>query len=226
MASTRRIGAESSATRTILIDAAEQLMLEDGYAAVTSRRVAAKAGLKPQLVHYYFRTMDDLVVAVIRRSGELNLDRMAQARALGHPLQAVWTLTRDSKTAALSMEFLALANHRKAVRDEVKRYAEQTRLVQTAALTRYFERNGLTPKVPPITATLAMTGILQLLVLEAEHGISLGHAETEACLEEYLCQFTQSDGRAEDVAEPPSNLSEHRPLLTRGNTGAKRALSG
>ena len=32
------------------------------YAAVTSRRLANKAGLKPQLVHYYFRTMEELFV--------------------------------------------------------------------------------------------------------------------------------------------------------------------
>ena len=51
-ASTRRIGAADSKSRARLLDAAEQLLLDDGYAAVTSRRVAAKAGLKPQLVHY------------------------------------------------------------------------------------------------------------------------------------------------------------------------------
>ena len=56
--------------RGALLDAAEQLMLEEGYAAVTSRRVAAQAGLKPQLVHYYFRTMDDLFLAVFRRRAE------------------------------------------------------------------------------------------------------------------------------------------------------------
>ena len=60
----RRFGLENSKTRTHLLDAAEQLMREEGYAAVTSRRVAAKAGLKPQLVHYYFRTMDDLFIAL------------------------------------------------------------------------------------------------------------------------------------------------------------------
>ena len=62
--SPRRIGAEDSKRRAQLLEAAELLLLEEGYAAVTSRRVAAKAGLKPQLVHYYFRTMDDLFVAV------------------------------------------------------------------------------------------------------------------------------------------------------------------
>ena len=58
------------ATRAQLLDAAEQLMLEEGYAAVTSRRVGRKAGISPQLVHYYFRTMDDLFLEVFRRRAE------------------------------------------------------------------------------------------------------------------------------------------------------------
>ena len=70
--SPRRIGAVDSKTRAQLLDAAELLLLEEGYAAVTSRRVAAKAGLKPQLVHYYFRTMDDLFVEVFRRRADEN----------------------------------------------------------------------------------------------------------------------------------------------------------
>src|SRR5690606_21688674 len=64
--SSRRIGAPDSKTRTRLLDAAERLLLREGYASVTSRRVAAEAGLKPQLVHYYFRTMDDLFLEVFR----------------------------------------------------------------------------------------------------------------------------------------------------------------
>jgi len=73
MASDRRIGGPDAKNRGILLDAAEQLMLEDGSAAVTSRRVAERAGLKPQLVHYYFRTMDDLFIEVFRRMSNLGL---------------------------------------------------------------------------------------------------------------------------------------------------------
>ncbi len=79
--SPRRIGAEDSKTRAQLLDAAELLLLEEGYAAVTSRRVAAKAGLKPQLVHYYFRTMDDLFLEVFRRRAEENVARVERAIA-------------------------------------------------------------------------------------------------------------------------------------------------
>ena len=50
MASGRRIGAEDSKTRAVLLDATEQLMLEEGYAAVSSRRVARTAGLNAGLV--------------------------------------------------------------------------------------------------------------------------------------------------------------------------------
>ena len=67
MTATRRLGASDSDTRARLLDAAEQLMLREGYAAVSSRRVAAEAGIKPQLVHYYFRTMDDLFLETYRR---------------------------------------------------------------------------------------------------------------------------------------------------------------
>src|SRR3546814_5823567 len=67
MASERRIGSEDSETRSALLDAAQKLMLEEGYPGVTSRRVAATAGLKPQPLHYYFRTMDDLYLALFRR---------------------------------------------------------------------------------------------------------------------------------------------------------------
>jgi AcrR family transcriptional regulator len=44
-----------------------------------SRRVAARAGLKPGLVHYYFRTMDDLFIALLRRRVEDSLERQAKA---------------------------------------------------------------------------------------------------------------------------------------------------
>ena len=135
MTSTRRIGTETSATRTALLDAAQQVLLEEGYAAATSRRVAARAGLKPQLVHYYFRTMDDLFLALVRRGAEQNLERQAEVLASPYPLRALWELSNDPAASALTIEFAALANHRKAIRAELASYGEQFRRLQTEALT-------------------------------------------------------------------------------------------
>jgi AcrR family transcriptional regulator len=185
----RRRGTETSVTRTALLDAAEQLICEEGYAAVSARRLASKAGLKPQLVHYYFRTMDDLLVAVVRRGGDKSLEHLATALASSQPLRAVWGAGNDQKTARLSVEFLALANHRKAIRAEVKRYAEQLRIVQAAALTRQLEIHGTDLGVSPLTAVVLTVAAANLLFLESTLGISLGHSETQAFIERSLQQI-------------------------------------
>ena len=119
----------------LLLDAAESCSCEEGYAAVTSRRVAAKAGLKPQLVHYYFRTMDDLFLEVFRRRAEDNVARIEQAIATDGSLRVLWQLNADLRGARFNIEFVALANHRKAIRTEIARYAERFRAAQLEAVT-------------------------------------------------------------------------------------------
>ena len=133
MASDRRIGGPDAKNRGVLLDAAEQLMLEDGYAAVTSRRVAERAGLKPQLVHYYFRTMDEMFIEVFRRRAKQGLDAQAHALASAQPLWALWDFGTDPASTQLTMEFMGLANHRKALRAEIAFYAERFREQQVQA---------------------------------------------------------------------------------------------
>ena len=70
----RRGSAEE--TRTALLDAAQEIMLEDGYAAVTTRRIATKAGVNSALVYYYFDTMDDLFIELFRRGADRSLERL------------------------------------------------------------------------------------------------------------------------------------------------------
>src|SRR6202035_538671 len=107
----RRIGAADSKTRAQLLDAAEQLLLEEGYAAVTSRRGGAKAGLKPQLVHYYFRTMDDLFLEVFRRRADESLAHFERTVAADNSLRTLWRVNADPPGAALIAECVAVAKH-------------------------------------------------------------------------------------------------------------------
>jgi AcrR family transcriptional regulator len=182
--SSRRIGAPDSKSRLQLLDAAEQLMLEDGYAAVTSRRVAAKAGLKPQLVHYYFRTMDDLFLEVFRRRADENLARFEHAIATDGSLRNLWELNVDPRGAAFRIEFVALANHRKAIRAEIARYAERFRVAQVEAVGAALARCGITAdELPPIVALLTMTGLSQVMALEGALGMTAGHDTTVAFVE-------------------------------------------
>jgi AcrR family transcriptional regulator len=182
------MGAETSETRARLLDAAEQLMLDQGYAAVTSRRIGAAAGERPALVHYYFRTMDDLFLAVFRRRAEQGFERQEHALASPQPLWALWELSRDPRGTALTMEFVALANHRSAIRAEITESAERFRRRQLEALPGILDGYGIDADAwPPVVVAMLMSSISRFLVLEEETlHMSTGHAETVALVERFL----------------------------------------
>jgi AcrR family transcriptional regulator len=195
----RRLGAETSKTRAALLDAAETLMLQEGYAAVTSRRVASIAGLKPQLVHYYFRTMDDLFLALFRRRAEQGLERQRQALASPQPLWAVWDLSRDPRGTALTMEFVALANHRKAIRAEIRTTSERFRDDQLRDLEAVLTAYGVAEQCPPLVFTVLLSSVSRFLVIERESlGMATGHAETVVFVEQLLTRIEgeRPSGRA------------------------------
>ena len=118
----------------MLVAATSQVMLEEGYAAATSRRVAAKAGVKPALVHYYFPTMDELYLAVFRRGAAIYLERQQEALASDRPLHAFWDTLIEPKDTRLLLEFMGLANHRKEIRAEIAAWSERWREKQITAL--------------------------------------------------------------------------------------------
>jgi AcrR family transcriptional regulator len=191
VAASRRIGTETSKTRTLLLDAAEQLMLKEGYAAVTSRRVAGEAGVNPALVHYYFRTMDDLFLAVYRRRAQQGFDRQEQALASRQPLWALWEFSRDPRGTALTMEFVALANHRPAIRAEITASAQRVRDRELRAFADVLTRYGAEAEhLPPVVVAMFMSSISRFLVIEEEAlGLTTGHAETVAFVEDFLRRF-------------------------------------
>ncbi len=53
---------KSKLRRELILDAAQELLLEEGYAAITVKNVAKRAEIAPSHVHYYFPTLDDLVL--------------------------------------------------------------------------------------------------------------------------------------------------------------------
>ena len=188
--STRRIGRQDSKTRERLLDAAERLLLDEGYAAVTSRRLAATAGLKPQLVHYYFRTMDDVFLDVFRRRADANMARFERAIADDGSLETLWRINADWRGSAFMLEFAALANHRKEISAEIARYARRFRAVQLDSLGAALDRAGVpTEQMPPMVALVIMTGIGQVLSIENGIGITEGHDETIAFVEERIARL-------------------------------------
>jgi AcrR family transcriptional regulator len=200
MATARRIGIESSATRALLLDAAKRVIQEHGYVALTSRRVATEAGQKPQLVHYYFRTMDDLLLALVRRGGDETFKRLARAVASEQPLRALWELSMDPAATVVTMEIMAVANHHTGIRAEARRYAEQYRNIQAEAISQHLERHGIRTQVSPLAVTLIMAGISQVLLREKALGMTLGHQDVECGVASWLDKFAVKVRRSQAAA--------------------------
>jgi AcrR family transcriptional regulator len=178
-----------SATRRALIHATAQVMLEEGYAAASSRRVAAKAGVKPALVHYYFPSMDDLFLAVLREGAEANLARQREALADTEPLQALWKLN-NAHGARLLMEFMALANHRKKIRSEIVAYAARFGDLEESAVAQAMRAHGVDmAEFPPVVMSMIVTSLARILVLERSLGITRGHADAAEFIECLLRRY-------------------------------------
>jgi AcrR family transcriptional regulator len=196
----RRVGAENSATRALILDATEQLIREEGYAAVSTRRVAAKAGLKPSLVHYYFTTTDDLLLAMSRRGAEESDQMIEAAMRSDDPVRALWRHLADPSRIAIAMEFMAMANHRNAIRSHMAEHCEAMREREVEIFTHVLgERLAGPDGVSPAGLSLVLAGIGRALVMEGGLGVTAGHEEARAFVEQWLDRLAPLPDKAKAI---------------------------
>jgi AcrR family transcriptional regulator len=192
----RRRRAATTEKVTRLLDATEEIMLGEGYAAVSSRSVAANAGINAPLLHYYFPTIDDLFVAVVRRRAEQYAERMAAALASREPLRTWWELASDPRRAGLFVEAIAAANHRPAVRTEVGKVAHDLRRMQLQALTSLLDEYGLDPDLfPPALIAAAIQGLAFGLVSDQTAGYETAHHEAATGMAHLVASLEQQRTR-------------------------------
>lgn len=179
--------AEDSPTRTALLDAAEQIMLEEGYAAVSTRRLAARAAANSALVYYYFGNMDNLFIELFRRGADRSYRRQLDALAEPQPLWALWESVHDQSHTALTMEFVALANHRKAIRTEISQSSKRFRTMQLEAVTAALEKYGPRARAyTPGALVLLMSSISRFLRMEEAFDVDTAHDEAVELIESFL----------------------------------------
>lgn len=187
MGEPRRRRAATEEKQARLLDATEEIMLREGYAAVSSRSVAAAVGIQASLVHYYFPTIDDLFVSVLRRRAEPNVERLAAALASPEPLSAWWEIAADPRGTALFVELLAAANHRPALRDAVGAFAAQVRHMQMAALREILPEYGVDlDQLPPALVAATVQGLAFALVSDRAAGYDTAHDEAAAAVARLL----------------------------------------
>jgi len=175
--------------RATLLDAAEALVRDEGYAAATARRIASKVGLKHQVVFYYFGTQDDLLLALVRRTSDQHREALTTVLASEQPLRGLWSLLRDRHATKFHLELLALANHNEAIRSELASHAVIVRDLEAGAIARHLKARGIELRLSPRLVSILTNALARLLVQESTLGIDAGHDEVEALVEESLRTF-------------------------------------
>lgn len=73
-------------TRARIIGAARECLLADGYAALSTRRVAEAAGVPLSQIHYHFRSRRGLVLAMLDAEDQVLVHRQRQLYGTDAPL--------------------------------------------------------------------------------------------------------------------------------------------
>jgi len=184
-APSRRMGAKGSDNWHAMLDGAEAILREEGYAALTSRRVAERIGVKQRLVYYYFHTMDDLVVQTFRRLSVRELERLRLAQASDSPLREIWNVAIHTTDARLISEFMALAGRVDTLRAEVVTFIEESRRIQVEVLSRSVVSRAA-GSIPPVATAIIATSLALTLLRETSIGVTTGHVMVRQVIDDHM----------------------------------------
>lgn len=173
--STPRAAAEEA-----FLDAAERLLVEVGYAGITTRRLAEEAGVNHGLVHYYFGSMENLLARVLERFTERLIVRQRELYAQDLPFiekwrQAMRYLDEDLPYEKIWLELQAFAWNRPDLRERVDRVNGEWRAVLTEAFAQARREHAIDM---PLDALVPLLMTFQLgIMVERLAGIETGHRE-------------------------------------------------
>ena len=174
---------KTSARRTneeLLLDAAERLLVDVGYAGITTRRLAETAGVNHGLVHYYFGSNENLLVRALERFTERLIDRQRELYASDEPFVEKWRtamrylMSEDATYEKIWLELQALAWNDPGLRERLALVNAEWRAVLTEALAEPHRELGIEM---PLDALVSLVITFNVgIMVERLGGIESGHA--------------------------------------------------
>jgi len=175
-----------SASWHAMLDSAQLILRDEGYGALTSRRVAECINVKQRLVYYYFKTMDDLIVETFRRLSLRELERLRHALASKAPLRHIWDVCIHTSDSRMISEFMALANRNDRLRKEVVRFIEESRAIQVKALRAALEGKSSVSRIAPAGLAIMATSLALSIMREKALGVNTGHRDVLAAINDFI----------------------------------------
>jgi AcrR family transcriptional regulator len=182
--------AARAAAEEALLDAAERLLAEVGYAGVTTRRLAEAAGVNHGLVHYYFGSNENLLVQALERFTGRLIARQRELYAAQVPFADKWRtamrylVSEDVSYQKIWLELQALAWNSPDLSGRLARVNAEWRAVLTEAFDEPRRELGITLPLEGLVS-LVMTFNLGIIV-ERLGGISAGHRDLLDWIERWM----------------------------------------
>ncbi len=99
---------DSGETRAAILAAARAVLLQDGYARLSTRSVAVAAGVPLSQIHYHFGSKQQLILAVLAAQTERLLERQAAMYAGPEPLWVRWQRACDFLEADIESGYVRI----------------------------------------------------------------------------------------------------------------------
>ena len=166
-----------------LLGAAEQMLVEVGYAGITTRNLAERAGVNHGLVHYYYGSMEDLLLRVVERFTDELIERQRAMYAADVPFIDKWRaamryLDEDSDSGYHKMwlEMQAMAWNQPSVRTRIQDVHRRWMSVVTPAFDAGLGELGVDKRRFPTEAVVSLVVTFnQGIALERLSGVDSGH---------------------------------------------------
>jgi AcrR family transcriptional regulator len=179
-----------SAAEEALLDAAERLLVDVGYAGITTRKLAEEASVNHGLVHYYFGSNENLLVRALERFTEGLVARQRELYASDQPFLEKWRtamrylVSEDVTYEKIWMELQALAWNNADIRARLERVNAEWRAVLTEAFEEPHRNLGIEM---PLEALVSFVITFNIgIMVERLGGIEAGHAELLEWIDRFL----------------------------------------
>jgi len=182
--------AARAAAEEALLDAAERLLADVGYAGITTRRLAKEARVNHGLVHYYFGSNENLLVHALERFTSRLITRQRELYEDDVPFADKWRtamrylVSEDVRYQKIWLELQALAWNNPDIRARLARVNAEWRSV----LTEAFEEPRRELGIPlPLQALVSLVMTFNLgIIIERLGGIETGHRELLEWIEQWI----------------------------------------
>ncbi len=176
------------------LDAAERLLVREGAAGISTRQVAAEAGLNRSLVHHYFVSVDELLLQTLERFTNRILERQRAMYESDLPFLEKWRAAMgfiDEDLASgypkIWLELEAIAWNKPELRARINDVTDRWHSLLRDACAQAIEELGLQGSglSPEAWATL-VAQFNKGLLTERLLGFDRGHAELLAAIDVWL----------------------------------------